>query len=167
MTTMLLNIHNTGFFPMASSILAMGIFYGGIAQIIAGILEYKKATLSARPLSSPTVLSGLPWSSSFSPNSPRDHSRLSRMVPFSLGRLHVLHVVRYLPQQPGAPVRLPEPHRALLDARHPRLVRRGDGGPRSRLGGHRMRVRALYLAMAEVINESRGRTVLPIGPYKA
>src|SRR5208283_5292125 len=42
MTTLILNIHNTGLFPMASAILAMGIFYGGIAQIIAGILEFKK-----------------------------------------------------------------------------------------------------------------------------
>ena len=41
-TTVLLNIHNAGFFPIASLILAMGIFYGGIAQIIAGILEFKK-----------------------------------------------------------------------------------------------------------------------------
>ncbi len=42
MTTVLLNIHNAGFFPMSAMILAMGIFYGGIAQIIAGILEFKK-----------------------------------------------------------------------------------------------------------------------------
>lgn len=42
MTTILLNIHNAGFFPMASVILSMGIFYGGIAQIIAGIFEFKK-----------------------------------------------------------------------------------------------------------------------------
>ncbi|MCX6135271.1 MAG: acetate uptake transporter [Ignavibacteriales bacterium] len=42
MTTVLLNIHNAGFFPIGSMILAMGIFYGGIAQIIAGVLEYKK-----------------------------------------------------------------------------------------------------------------------------
>ena len=42
MTTVLLNIHNAGFFGIEPMILAMGIFYGGIAQIIAGILEYKK-----------------------------------------------------------------------------------------------------------------------------
>jgi len=42
MTTVLLNIHNAGFFALGSMILAMGIFYGGIAQIIAGILEYRK-----------------------------------------------------------------------------------------------------------------------------
>lgn len=42
MTTVLLNIHNAGYFPLDSMILAMGIFYGGIAQIIAGIMEWKK-----------------------------------------------------------------------------------------------------------------------------
>ena len=42
LTTILLNLHNAGFFALDSMILAMGIFYGGIAQIIAGIMEWKK-----------------------------------------------------------------------------------------------------------------------------
>jgi succinate-acetate transporter protein len=42
MTTVLLNFHNAGLFPMDAMILAMGIFYGGLAQIIAGIMEWKK-----------------------------------------------------------------------------------------------------------------------------
>ena len=42
MTTVLLNLHNAGFFALGTMILAMGIFYGGIAQIIAGIMEWKK-----------------------------------------------------------------------------------------------------------------------------
>ena len=42
MTTVLLNLHNAGLFPMGSMILAMGIFYGGIAQVLAGIMEWKK-----------------------------------------------------------------------------------------------------------------------------
>lgn len=42
LTTVLLNLHNAGIFEMNSMILAMGIFYGGIAQIIAGIMESKK-----------------------------------------------------------------------------------------------------------------------------
>src|SRR5579863_4694918 len=42
MTTVLLNLHNAGFFEMNSMILAMGIFYGGLAQVIAGIIEAKK-----------------------------------------------------------------------------------------------------------------------------
>jgi len=42
LTTVLLNLHNAGIFEMNSMILAMGIFYGGIAQIIAGLMEAKK-----------------------------------------------------------------------------------------------------------------------------
>ncbi|WHH61553.1 acetate uptake transporter [Petroclostridium sp. X23] len=42
MTTVLLNIHNAGFFGLSTMILGMGIFYGGLAQVIAGIMEWKK-----------------------------------------------------------------------------------------------------------------------------
>lgn len=42
MTTVLLNLHNAGIFSLGTMILAMGIFYGGIAQVIAGIMEWKK-----------------------------------------------------------------------------------------------------------------------------
>lgn len=42
MTTILLNFHNAGFYGLSPSIMTMGIFFGGIAQIIAGILEYKR-----------------------------------------------------------------------------------------------------------------------------
>ncbi|EHQ28628.1 acetate uptake transporter [Mucilaginibacter paludis] len=42
MTTVLLNLHNAGFIEMSPMILSMGIFYGGTAQVIAGIIEAKK-----------------------------------------------------------------------------------------------------------------------------
>lgn len=42
MTTILLNIHNAGFFPLDSMILAMGIFYGGLSQVIVGIMCFKR-----------------------------------------------------------------------------------------------------------------------------
>jgi succinate-acetate transporter protein len=42
MTTVLLNLANAGAFPVNSMILAMGICYGGSAQVIAGIMEWKK-----------------------------------------------------------------------------------------------------------------------------
>ena len=42
MTTVLLNLHNAGLFPVGTMILGMGIFYGGIAQVIAGVMEWKK-----------------------------------------------------------------------------------------------------------------------------
>ncbi|MCJ7713311.1 acetate uptake transporter [Candidatus Bathyarchaeota archaeon] len=42
MTTILLNLHNAGFFPLDTMILAMGLAYGGLAQVIVGIMEFKK-----------------------------------------------------------------------------------------------------------------------------
>jgi len=42
MTTVLLNIHNAGLYPLGSMILAMGLVYGGLAQVLAGVMEYKK-----------------------------------------------------------------------------------------------------------------------------
>lgn len=42
MTTLLLNLHNVGLFPFNSMIMAMGIFFGGIAQVMAGSMESKK-----------------------------------------------------------------------------------------------------------------------------
>ena len=42
MTTVLLNLHNAGIYKLGTMILAMGIFYGGMAQILAGAMEWKK-----------------------------------------------------------------------------------------------------------------------------
>ncbi len=45
MTTILLNIHNAGFIPLSAAIVAMGFAIGGLAQIIAGIMEFKNNNL--------------------------------------------------------------------------------------------------------------------------
>ncbi len=42
MTTILLNLHNAGIIPLSGVIIAMGFAMGGLAQIIAGIMEFKK-----------------------------------------------------------------------------------------------------------------------------
>ena len=42
MTTVLLNLHNAGLFKLDSMILGMGLFFGGLAQILAGIMEWRK-----------------------------------------------------------------------------------------------------------------------------
>lgn len=47
LTTVLLNFHNAGFYPMNSMILAMGLAYGGTAQIIASAMEYKNGNTFA------------------------------------------------------------------------------------------------------------------------
>jgi uncharacterized protein len=47
LTTVLLNFHNAGFYPLSSMILAMGLTYGGTAQIIASAMEYKNGNTFA------------------------------------------------------------------------------------------------------------------------
>ncbi len=42
MTTILLSLHNAGLIALTSPIFAMAIMYGGAAQVIAGIMEWKK-----------------------------------------------------------------------------------------------------------------------------
>jgi uncharacterized protein len=42
MTTILLSIHNAGMTGLTSPIVAMAFFYGGLAQLIVGIMEWKK-----------------------------------------------------------------------------------------------------------------------------
>jgi len=41
-TTVLLNLVNAGAFPADTMILAMGLAYGGLAQVIVGIMEFRK-----------------------------------------------------------------------------------------------------------------------------
>jgi len=42
LTTVLLNLHNAGLFELDTMILAMGLAYGGLAQVIVGVMEFKK-----------------------------------------------------------------------------------------------------------------------------
>jgi hypothetical protein len=47
MTTVLLNLKNAGIIPAAGGavvVLAMALFYGGLIQIIVGVLEFKKGS---------------------------------------------------------------------------------------------------------------------------
>ena len=47
MTTVLLNLHNAGFFPNSIIVVAMGIAMGGLAQVIAGIFELRNGNTFA------------------------------------------------------------------------------------------------------------------------
>lgn len=47
LTTIMLSLHNAGLFPIDSMILAMAIFYGGTAQVFAGVFEWRKANTFA------------------------------------------------------------------------------------------------------------------------
>src|SRR5512138_762136 len=42
LTTVLLNLHNAGIIPIGSAILSVGLLAGGLAQLVAGGMEWKK-----------------------------------------------------------------------------------------------------------------------------
>lgn len=44
MTTVLLNLHNSGVIPLSIVIISMGFAVGGAAQIIAGIMEFRNGS---------------------------------------------------------------------------------------------------------------------------
>ncbi len=45
MTTVLLNLHNAGIIPLSAVIIGMGVAMGGLAQILAGLFEFRKNNL--------------------------------------------------------------------------------------------------------------------------
>ena len=167
MTTILLNIHNAGFFPLSSVILSMGIFYGGIAQVIAGLIEYKKGnTFGATAFSSYGMfwlsLVGLLFLPTMGLAEATDHAFLgiylliwgiftffmflgtfkaNFALQFVFGSLTVLFALLAIGNLTG---------NAML------LKIAGFEGI---ICG----ASAFYLAMAEVLNEQYGKTVLPIG----
>jgi len=170
MTTVLLNIHNAGLFGGGESmgiILAMGIFYGGLAQIFAGIMEFRKGnTFGTTAFTSYglfwislvcIVLFGGEWGTSpgfmgwylflwglFTCYMWTATWKKNRALQFVFLSLTVLFWLL-----------------AVGDWFGIALVTRIAG-----FEGIVCGLSAIYLAAAEVINESKGRTVLPIGVVK-
>ena len=165
MTTVLLNIHNAGFFPMDTVILAMGIFYGGLAQIIAGIMEFRKGNTFGTTAFCSYGLFWLTlvfivmrgdadrsfmgwylfmwglftfwmWFATFGKNRALQFVFLSLTILFWLLALgHWFEMPRFF-------------------------------GVLTGVEGIICGLSAVYLAAAEVLNESRGRTILPICPVR-
>ena len=167
MTTILLNIHNAGWFPVGSMVLAMGIFYGGVAQVIAGIMEFKKGnTFGLTAFASYGLfwltLAGLIMLPKMGLADPTPHAfmgwylflwglftlfmffgtlRGSLVRRFIFGSLTLLFFLL-----------------ALRDWLGSEAIGRLAGYEGIACGAS-----ACYQAMAEVLNEIYGRTVLPIG----
>ncbi|EKT55423.1 acetate uptake transporter [Providencia burhodogranariea] len=167
MTTILLNLHNAGFFPLSSVILSMGIFYGGIAQVIAGLIEYKKGnTFGATAFSSYGMfwltLVGLLFLPTMGLAEATDPTFLgvylliwgiftffmflgtfkaNFVLQFIFGSLTVLFALLAIGNITG--------NATILTV----------AGFEGIICG----ASAFYLAMAEVLNEQYGKTVLPIG----
>jgi succinate-acetate transporter protein len=170
MTTVLLNIHNAGFFAIGTMILAMGIFYGGIAQIIAGILEFRKGnTFGVTAFTS----YGLFWLSlvfllmlpSLVPSfeDPGDTAMGSYLFMWGLFTfwmfLSTLNKNRALQ---FVFISLAILFWLLALGHFVDPIFTTIGGYEGIVCGFS----AIYLAMAEVMNETYGRTILPICPIK-
>jgi len=172
MTTILLNLQNLGLFKLNSMILAMGIFYGGVAQIIAGVMEFRKGnTFGTTAFTS----YGLFWlslvfqivfpivfplsASQLAPDSTAWASYLLLWGFFTMimffgtlranrGLQTVFLTLAALFFLLAAVVYSP----ALL--------------PVAAVDGILCGFTAFYLALAEVLNEGQEKPVLPIGPMK-
>jgi succinate-acetate transporter protein len=170
MTTVLLNIHNAGFFEMNSMILAMGIFYGGLAQVIAGIIEAKKNNtfgLTAftsygffwLSLVGLIVMPKLGWAAPTSAGAMAAYLgvwgiftfllffgtlRLNRALQFVFASLTVLFFLLVAAKVTGNPA-----------------IEHFAGYEGIICGAS-----AIYTGIANVLNEVYGRVVLPVGPVK-
>ena len=177
MTTVLLNLHNAGFYPLNSMILAMGLVYGGLAQVIAGAMEYRNGnTFGTVAFSS----YGLFWWSlvlllvlpqtkiwDVSENSPLQPTTSTAMAAYFFmwglftfvmffGTLKANRTLQFVFMSLAVLFFLLTIRDALaLTGTYAQLV-----GIEGIICGFS----AIYLALAEVLNEVHGKTVLPIGP---
>lgn len=170
MTTVLLNIHNAGFFEMNTMILAMGIFYGGLAQVIAGVIEAKKNNtfgLTAftsygffwLSLVGLLVMPKLGWGAAPSESAMIAYLSIWGVFTFLLffGTLRLNRALQFV--------------FASLTILFFLLVAgdaTGSAGIKHLAGyeGIICGASAIYTGIANVLNEVYGRTVLPIGPVK-
>ncbi len=170
MTTVLLNLHNAGLFALGSMILAMGIFYGGLAQIIAGSMEWKKGNtfgtvaftsyglfwLSlvglivfpamgiAKPVTTNGMVSYLAMWGLFTGLMFFGTLKANRAIQFVFLSLTILFFLL-----------------AIADATGSQTLKMIAG-----IEGIICGLSAIYTAIAEILNEVHGREVLPLGPVQ-
>ncbi len=171
MTTVLLNLHNAGFFPLNTAILSMGIFYGGIAQVIAGIMEYKRAnTFGTTAFTS----YGFFWLSLVAlilmPEMGLGQATSAAFMGWYLAMWGVLTFFLFLgtfnyPRAKQVVFGSLTILFALLSARD--FTGSVVIGHMAGYVGLFCGLSAMYFSMAQVINGEYGRTVLPVGEMKA
>jgi succinate-acetate transporter protein len=167
-TTVLLNLHNAGIIAATSlgMIFAMGIFYGGIAQIIAGLLEFRKGnTFGTLAFTS----YGLFWISLVAllliPKVGLASAVDSVSMAFYLGMWGLFTLYMFVGTLKKNPV-LQFVFGSLTVLFF--LLAIGDytgiSGIKTLAGyeGILCGLSAVYLACAEVLNETYGKTVLPV-----
>ena len=170
MTTVLLNLHNAGFYPLGTMILAMGIFYGGIAQVIAAIMEFKKnKTFGATAFGSfglfwftlafLLIMPVLGWG-----NPPTTAAMVAYLVMWgiftSVMFIGTLKINKAL-QVVFASLAILFFLLALGDATGNIYITRIAG-----IEGIFCGFSAIYAALAQVLNGLYGRTIWPVGPVK-
>src|SRR6266550_4717918 len=155
MTTVLLNLHNAGFYELNAMILAMGICYGGIAQVIAGMMEWRKGNtfdttafisygLFWLSLVALIVLTKLGWGAKSDDTAMAAYLAmwgLFTLVMF-IGTLRLNRALQFVNASPGF---------------------KHFTGYEGIVCGFS----AIYTGLAQVLNELYGRVVLPLGPVKA
>jgi succinate-acetate transporter protein len=171
MTTVLLNLHNAGLFGLDSMILAMGIFYGGLAQIVAGVMEYKKGnTFGTTAFTSYglfwlslVALKLLPvkgWWSGASDISMAAYFFMWGLFTFVMffGTLKANRAIQFVFMSLAILFFLLTIRDAFgITGAYAQFI-----GVEGIICG----LSAVYLALAEVLNEAHGKTVLPICPMK-
>jgi len=191
MTTVLLNfVHNARLGPVDGMILGMGIFYGGLAQIIAGILEYRKGNtfgttaftsyglfwlsfvaLNWLGVSSVAGVGVMPFLGGTTPWIVSQEAYAAYFFMWGLftfamffGTLKANRTLQFVFMSLAILFFLLTIKSALiasttLTATNLELLTRFIGAEGVICG-----FSAIYLAIAEVLNEAHGKTVLPIGP---
>ena len=168
MTTVLLNLHNTGLIALSSMILAMGLCYGGMAQVIAGVMEWKKkntfGTLAFTSYGffwiSLVVLLVLPklgWASAADKTSMGAYLLLWGFFTFLMffGTLRINNALVTIFGSLTVLFWL----LAAGDLTGSETLTRIAGWEGLFVG-----LAAMYLGIAQVLNELHGRVVLPVGP---
>ena len=177
MTTVLLNLHNAGFFPLDTMILAMGLAYGGLAQVIVGVMEYKKGnTFGTVAFTSYglfwwslVLLLVLPKTSLFTGlNAPTETAMAAYFFMWGLftfvmffGTLKTNRALQFVFMSLAILF-------FLLTVRdltgNAAMIGDLTIGTVAGYEGIICGLSAVYLAFAEVLNEAHGKTVLPICP---
>ena len=169
LTTFLLSLVNAGVMDAAAEpvVLGVALAYGGVAQILAGMWEFRKGNVFGATASRPTaplgVVLGLcrllreggtgrePWAG-------------SRLVPDGVGDLYDPHADSRTTHDPCArrPVRNSERGAVPAQLRSLGVQSRSDeGGGNS---GPRRRSRGVVLCLAGVMASTFGRPILPNRP---
>jgi hypothetical protein len=171
MTTVLLNLHNTGLFPLDAMVLAMGVAYGGLAQIIAGIMEFKKGNTFGTTaftsyglfwlslvflLTFPEV--GI-WEKAANETAMSAYFFMWGLFTFVMffGTLKTNRLLQFVFISLAILF-------FLLTARD--LTGSAEVGRLAGYEGVLCGLSAVYLGLAEALNETYGKTVLPIFPTK-